>query len=233
MSQEDKPVSDTLQKQLRDLVEATKQANGKPVKVPVLLREEGMKFMRGEKSLLDQLPIGDLMQISSAMGEEDKPEERVPAGPATAEDQSVYDSIAQNYKPVAALEAEVERMKSPAALPQWMRDLEVELKMSTMRHAFTFTRDETLELMGISINTQAALYTLRATIERQRKVIELSGQLLPKRIDDGFVQFGKYFAEQEDVFNDPYSKMCQFKRQYLTMCQEVLRDIAELEKGVV
>ena len=40
--------------------------------------------------------------------------------------------------------------------------------------------------------------------------------LIPKRIPDGFVSFGKYYAEQESIFNPSYKEMTKFKNKYLS-----------------
>ena len=55
--------------------------------------------------------------------------------------------------------------------------------------------------------------------------------LIPKRIPDGFVSFGKYYSEQEDKFNDPYNPMCKFKRKYLSDCEEALAATEPKEQG--
>jgi len=61
-------------------------------------------------------------------------------------------------------------------------------------------------------------------------------ELLPKRIPNGFVSFGKYYSEQEDKFNDPYNPMCKFKRKYISDCEDALaansEDTALRELGV-
>ena len=46
--------------------------------------------------------------------------------------------------------------------------------------------------------------------------------LIPKRIPDGFVSFGKYYAEQESIFNPSYKEMTKFKNKYLSDCEEAL-----------
>ena len=47
-------------------------------------------------------------------------------------------------------------------------------------------------------------------------------ELVPKRIPNGFVSFGKWYAEQEDIFADPHNRMSLFKKKYLIACEEAL-----------
>ncbi len=58
--------------------------------------------------------------------------------------------------------------------------------------------------------------------DQLREQVTLLRSLVPKRIPDGFVSFGKYYSEQEDKFNEPYNSMCKFKRKYLSDCEEAL-----------
>jgi hypothetical protein len=51
--------------QMRELAEETRQNPGKAVKVPPLVEAEGRKFMRGEPSLIDRLPLGDIEALGS------------------------------------------------------------------------------------------------------------------------------------------------------------------------
>ena len=56
---------------------------------------------------------------------------------------------------------------------------------------------------------------LKAQIEQMR-------ELIPHRIPNGFVAFGKYYSEQEDIFANPCNKMSMFKKQYLEKCDAAL-----------
>ena len=47
-------------------------------------------------------------------------------------------------------------------------------------------------------------------------------ELVPQRISNGFVSFGKHYAEQEDKFADPFNAMSKFKKMYLAQCEEAL-----------
>lgn len=69
---------------------------------------------------------------------------------------------------------------------------------------------------------------LEDQIVKLSAALKLARELLPKRIPNGFVSFGKYYAEQEDLFADPYNKMSKFKRQYLSQCEEALAAIDAL-----
>jgi len=64
--------------------------------------------------------------------------------------------------------------------------------------------------------------SLRQQLADSQKQVTLLRSLVPKRIPDGFVSFGKYYSEQEDKFNEPYNSMCKFKRKYLSDCEEAL-----------
>lgn len=57
----------------------------------------------------------------------------------------------------------------------------------------------------------------------RKDVVQLK-ELLPKRIPNGFVSFGKNYAEQEDKFADPYNKMSKFKKQYLEDCAAAMKE---------
>ena len=59
----------------------------------------------------------------------------------------------------------VTKLKTPPIVPQWLRDLEVSVRMSSMLDVFTFSRDKTLELMGISMEIQAAFHALKTENE--------------------------------------------------------------------
>lgn len=72
-----------------------------------------------------------------------------------------------------------------------------------------------------------ALEMHQQVAERDKQIVMLRS-LVPKRIQNGFVSFGKYYSEQEDKFNDPYNPMCKFKRKYLSDCEEALATIADL-----
>ena len=63
---------------------------------------------------------------------------------------------------------------------------------------------------------------------KQSAALKLARELLPSRIPNGFVSFGKCYSEQEDLFADPYNKMSKFKRDYLTRCEEALAAIDAL-----
>lgn len=65
---------------------------------------------------------------------------------------------------------------------------------------------------------QKEITELKAQLAEARKDAERLVSMLPKRIPNGFVSFGKNYAEQEDKFNDPYNPMCKFKRIYLDEC---------------
>ena len=84
---------------------------------------------------------------------------------------------------------------------------------------------EQCRLNGMGAERELALL---GQIERQSAALKLAKELLPKRIPNGFVSFGKYYAEQEDLFADPYNKMSKFKKSYLTRCEEVLAAINEV-----
>jgi hypothetical protein len=60
------------------------------------------------------------------------------------------------------------------------------------------------------------------TIQKLNEYVRVLRDLIPKRTSGGFVSFGKYYAEQEDKFNDPHHSMCKFKRKYLSDCEEAL-----------
>ena len=59
--------------------------------------------------------------------------------------------------------------------------------------------------------------------------VTLLRDLIPKRIPDGFVSFGKYYAEQESIFNPSYKEMTKFKNKYLSDCEEALAATADLD----
>lgn len=66
-----------------------------------------------------------------------------------------------------------------------------------------------------------------ADLHRQIKLLR---DLIPKRIPDGFVSFGKCYAEQEDKFNDPFAgTMTKFKSNYLSDCERALAATATEE----
>jgi hypothetical protein len=61
----DEPPIETLRQQLADLASETRANPGKAVSVPALLSEEGRKFMRGEPSLIDQLPFKEVLAFQT------------------------------------------------------------------------------------------------------------------------------------------------------------------------
>ena len=63
------------------------------------------------------------------------------------------------------LELKIAKLKTPPVIPHWVRVLELEVRMSSMNHTFTFSRDKTLELMGISMEIQAAFHALKTENE--------------------------------------------------------------------
>ena len=87
-------------------------------------------------------------------------------------------------------------------------------------------KDSEIERLSLYKNL-AAEYGLSvfADMSKQSAALKLARELLPSRIPNGFVSFGKFFAEQEDLFADPYNKMSKFKRDYLTRCEEALAAI--------
>lgn len=56
-----------LQRQMRELAEAAYKTPGVAVKMPELVAVEGRKFMRGEPSLLDQLPFGEMQSVTDML----------------------------------------------------------------------------------------------------------------------------------------------------------------------
>jgi len=63
---------------------------------------------------------------------------------------------------------------------------------------------------------------LRQQLADSQNQVTLLRDLIPKRIPDGFVSFGKYYAEQESIFNPSYKEMTKFKNKYLSDCEEAL-----------
>jgi hypothetical protein len=61
------PSVETLLAQARELARVTAERPGQAVAVPELLSTEGRKFMRGEPSLFDRAPLGDLQEVGGAM----------------------------------------------------------------------------------------------------------------------------------------------------------------------
>ena len=77
--------------------------------------------------------------------------------------------------------------------------------------------------------------------KREQQILSLQAyaeqlrSLIPARTPGGFVTLGKNYMEAEDKFNDPYSKMCKFKRVYLDKCEKALsisRDTSALDAYV-
>lgn len=58
---------DQLMAEMRALGEATLRTPGQAVKVPELVATEGRKFMRGEPSLFDRVPLGDVASVASVL----------------------------------------------------------------------------------------------------------------------------------------------------------------------
>lgn len=58
---------DQLLAEMRSLAEATKLSPGRAVPVPTLVAVEGRKFMRGEPSLFDRVPLGDAAAVTSTL----------------------------------------------------------------------------------------------------------------------------------------------------------------------
>lgn len=61
------PSVETLLAQARELARVTAERPGQAVAIPELLSTEGRKFMRGEPSLFDRAPLGDLQEVGGAM----------------------------------------------------------------------------------------------------------------------------------------------------------------------
>lgn len=76
---------DELRKQMREVTEAAYKAPGKAVRMPELVATEGRKFMRGEPSLFDQLPFGEVQQIGSVPDASPAPPQAEQAGAAKPE----------------------------------------------------------------------------------------------------------------------------------------------------
>lgn len=56
-----------LQRQMREVAEAAYKTPGVAVKMPELVAVEGRKFMRGEPSLFDQLPFGEMQSVTAML----------------------------------------------------------------------------------------------------------------------------------------------------------------------
>jgi hypothetical protein len=84
---------------------------------------------------------------------------------------------------------------------------------------------------GTTMGEQRLAYwlQLQSDNDQLREQVTLLRSLVPKRIPDGFVSFGKYYSEQEDKFNEPYNSMCKFKRKYLSDCEEALAATADID----
>jgi hypothetical protein len=68
--------------------------------------------------------------------------------------------------------------------------------------------------------------------EREKQIVMLL-ELIPKRIPNGFVSFGKYYFEQEDKFNNPHNPMCKFKATYLSDCETALAATQDLKDCII
>lgn len=66
---------------------------------------------------------------------------------------------------IGKLQEHIAKLKTPPVLSQWIRGLELEIRASPMNYVFTFPRDKTLELMGISMEVQAAFHALKTENE--------------------------------------------------------------------
>ena len=110
-----------------------------------------------------------------------------------------------------------------------INDTDVRYVLAASRDAEVAELKESLRLAceireGTTMGEQRLAYwlQLQSDNDQLREQVTLLRSLVPKRIPNGFVSFGKYYSEQEDKFNEPYNSMCKFKRKYLSDCEEAL-----------
>ena len=72
--------------------------------------------------------------------------------------------------------------------------------------------------------------SLEDTLRLHEKVTELTRQrdeaiaLLPRSVPNGFISFGKYYAENRDLFVRKHEAMSKFRIQYLITCEAAIKE---------